>query len=323
MIMSRNYFSMKSFFHGLFVVLITGQAALADGPSAPEQTVVEKETAVENVSVAAPTSSAPEKISKVRREKAKTPNRKIVSTSVKKERRAAPESKFFFEEAKNLLVPNQKYLVKYEDEDSYGRLATNGSSSLTLTFSPDDVEKFRTAVQTIADYRTQMRQRCLGSSARAFTEALDQYLVSLCSFNRRALPLVGDISENNNTFVLLVNRTPLVDAPVLVSRYLQFKKQRFKENMGKFLPMDNQLVAAMVNIANVLKVEISDEEWNKSYGVRDNALELTSLWPREPIFGATERLSDLKEIACIVEAPGGRLKQAKEEASVPRVRAAE
>jgi hypothetical protein len=208
---------------------------------------------------------------------------------------------YLLEEAKNLIVPSQPYVIRFEDEESLGKVAKTETGSLNTNFSPEEVEQFRVAVQTIGDYRTKMRNQCLGSSARLFLQSLDKYLSSLASFNRRALPLVADISENNNSLILVVNRTALVDAPVLVSRYLQFKKQRFKESMGRFLPSDNQLVAAMVTIARQLKVDISDDDWNRSYGLRDNALELVSLWPRELIFEATEKLSEAHETACVID----------------------
>ncbi len=210
------------------------------------------------------------------------------------------QTRFVFDEARNLLVANQKYFIKYEDEESFGRVAATANGSLAATFSPSDVADFQKAVETVGDYRNRMKSHCGGVSTRYFVDALDRYMSSLASFNRRALPLVADISENNNQLILVVNRTALVDAPVLMSRYLQFKKQRFKESMNRFLPSDSELIGSLVSIAKMLKVEVSDEDWNKTYGLRDNALELVSLWPREPIFEATEKLTDAKESACIV-----------------------
>ena len=211
------------------------------------------------------------------------------------------DSRNLFDEAKNLIIPNQKYLLQFEDEESFGRLTSKGKEDTTVVFSDSEVEKFRQAAQTISSYRAQVKQRCSGQSETFLIQALDNYSASLAAFNRRALPLVADISENNNLMILLVNRTTLVDAPVLVSRYLKYKKQRFKENMGRFLTTDNQLVESMVTIADILKSEVSDRDWNKSYAVRDNALEQISLWPRKPIFEATARLSEMRERACVVD----------------------
>lgn len=208
---------------------------------------------------------------------------------------------FLLEEAKNLIVSQQPYRLRFEDEESFGKLSQPDVGTVSTEFSPEDVEQFRTSVQTVGDYRIKVRNQCLGASTRYFLQSLDKYLSSIASFNRRALPLVADISENNSSLVLVVNRAPLVDAPVLVSRYLQFKKQRFKESMNRFLPSDNQLVASMVQIARILKVNLTEDDWNRSYGLRDNALELVSLWPRELIFDATEKLSEAHETACIID----------------------
>jgi hypothetical protein len=208
---------------------------------------------------------------------------------------------FLLEESKNLIVSNQPYRLRFEDEESLGKVSQQNTGTLSVEFSPEDVEQFRTSIQTIGDYRVKLRNQCLGSSTRYFLESIDKYLSSLASFNRRALPLMADISENNSSLVLIVNRAPLVDAPVLISRYLQFKKQRFKEVMNRFLPSDNQLVASMVQVARILKINISEDDWNRSYGLRDNALELVSLWPRELIFDATEKLSEAHETACIID----------------------
>lgn len=215
--------------------------------------------------------------------------------------RVAGEARNLFEEAKNLLVPDQKYLIQFEDEEGFGRPASKGKEDTTIIFSESDVEKYKRAVEVIASYRNQVKQRCSGVSEGYLVQALDNYSVSLSAFNRRALPLVADISENNALMILLVSRTTLVDAPVLVSRYLQFKKQRFKESINRFVTSDTQLVDSMVKIAKILKTELNDSDWNKSYSVRDNALELISLWPRKPIFEATARLSEVKERACVVE----------------------
>jgi hypothetical protein len=217
--------------------------------------------------------------------------------------------RFLYEEARNLLVADQKYLIQFEDEENYGKAAGTGKNSVTTVFASEDVEKFKHAVQNIADYRNQMRNHCATASAHSFMEALDKYAYSLCAFNRRALPLVADISENNSLLRLLVSRTSLKDAPVLISRYLQFKKQRFKDSMDKFVPADKQLVEAMVNVANVLKVELIDEDWNRPYGLRDTSVELVSLWPRENIFEATAKLSESREAACIIRTPNALVQE--------------
>ena len=209
-------------------------------------------------------------------------------------------TKFPYEEAKNLLIADQKYFLKYEDEDTFGRVGASSPSSRNTSFSKAEVEQYRDAVEKIAQYRNNTKNHCLGASNQYFVEALDKYLTSLSSFNRRAIPLVADISSNNNQLVLVVNRTTLTDAPVLISRYLQFKKQRFKETMDKFLPSDSELIAAMVRIGKTLDVSLNDEAWNRTYGIRDNGLELISLWPRETIFQATEKLADAKESVCVV-----------------------
>jgi hypothetical protein len=215
---------------------------------------------------------------------------------------AQTETRFVSEEAKNLLVPDQKYLIRFEDEESLGKVAPNaGKNSLNTSFSSEEVSQFRSAVQYIADYRQHLHSRCLGASNQSFSRALDKYLAGLAAFNRRALPVVADITENNNLLVLIVNRTALIDAPVLISRYLQFKKQRFKENMGRFLAADATLVTSLVNIAKLLHVELSDDEWNKTYVLRDNVLEQNSLWSRDSIFDATDKLASVRETTCVVE----------------------
>ncbi len=210
------------------------------------------------------------------------------------------QTRFVFDEARNLLVPNQKYFIKYEDEETYGRTASTEASSTSTTFSQEQVADFQKAVDTIGEYRNRMKTQCLGNSTRFFIDSLDHYFSSLAAFNRKAIPLVADISSNNNQLMLVVNRTALIDAPVLMSRYLQFKKQRFKETISRFAPSDTQLIKSLVNIAKMLKVEISEDDWNKTYGIRDSALELVSLWPREAIFEASEKLADAKETPCIV-----------------------
>jgi hypothetical protein len=217
------------------------------------------------------------------------------------------------EEAMNLLIPNQKYLIKFEDEENFGKVAPLQSNSSYVEFSQSDVEKYREAVKNIIEYRNFVRQHCSGESSRRFADAMDRYISSLCTFNRKALPLVADITENNSALILIVNRSTLIDAPVLTTRYLQFKKQRFKESMNRFLNNDLQLVADMVTVAKTLKVEISEENWNKSFGVRDNAIESLSQWPREMIFSATEKLNDARESACIFQAKSNVAQQKAED----------
>lgn len=227
------------------------------------------------------------------------------------------------EEAMNLLIPNQKYLIKFEDEENFGKVAPLQSNSSYVEFSQGDVEKYQEAVKNIIEYRNFVRQHCGGESSRRFADALDRYIASLCTFNRKALPLVADITENNSALILIVNRSTLIDAPILTSRYLQFKKQRFKESMNRFLANDLQLVSDMVSVAKMLKVEVSDENWNKSFGVRDNAIETLSQWPREMVFSATEKLTDARESACIFQPKANVAQQKPEEAKAPAAPQAE
>jgi len=227
---------------------------------------------------------------------------------------AVPVTRFLWDEASNLIVPNQKYLLRYQDEDNFGKIASDEKTTVTLSFSEGEVERYREDIRVIADYRNQMKQRCNGSSTQYFVEALDKYLSALASFNRKALPLVADISENNDLMILIVNRTALIDPPILSTRYLQFKKQRFKESMNRFLAQDQQLVKAMVDVARLFKVDITDKDWNRTYGARDNALELVSLWPRDLIFEATEKLTDAKEMACVVQ-PRDKMQASKSPSS--------
>lgn len=206
---------------------------------------------------------------------------------------------FLAEEAVNLLIPNQKYILKFEDEESFGKIQA-ASNSINTVFSPQEVETFQKSIRYITDYRNQMKQRCFGDSSRKMNEALEKYLAGLCQFNRKALAMVADITENNSAMILVINRSTLVDAPVLVSRYFQFKKQRYKENMQRFLKDDNKLVSQMAQVAKIFKVDLTDETWNKTYGLRENGLENISQWPRELVFQATEKLASAKEGACIL-----------------------
>lgn len=206
-----------------------------------------------------------------------------------------------FEEAKNLIVANQPYVLKFEDEENYGKVSETGKTHTDHTFSEEEVETFRKAVDTLGIYRNQLRTRCSGASPKVLITAFDKYLHSVSLFNRKALPLVADIAESNPTMVLVVNRNVLIDAPVLISRYLQFKKQRFKESMNKFTAADQSMIDALISIAATLKVKISDSDWTKSYPVRESGLEMISMWPRETIFEATEKLSDARETVCIVD----------------------
>lgn len=207
-----------------------------------------------------------------------------------------------FAEAKSLLVPRQKYLLKFEDEQSHA-FPSEQLAPLTTSFSEDEVEQFRRSVQFIADYDLSVRNQCQGQSARSLTQSLEKYAEALNAFNRRALPLVGDISENNNLMVLLINRTTLKDAPVLISRFMQFKKQRFKESLDQFVGTDGELIASMVQIAKALKTDISSDDWNRGYAVRENAVELVSMWPRRMIFEASSRLNEPRENTCIAKMP--------------------
>lgn len=206
-----------------------------------------------------------------------------------------------FDEAKNLLVSDQKYVIRFEDEEAFGRLAARNVNTTSYVFSEEDIAQWKTSVGVIADYRNQVRTQCSSLSNRSLTTALDRYLTGLGAFNRRALPIVADITENNSQLILIVNRSLLIDAPILVSRYLQFKKQRFKENMSRFLSADRELVGAMTTVAKILKVELTDDDWNKTYGIREAALESMSLWPRDSIFEATDKLSEARENACVVQ----------------------
>jgi hypothetical protein len=287
---------------GLLVVADSGIEPANDSISdvTPSPSVVPAVLDARSANVVATSSGIVKKIAPKIRNVA-TPRRIISATgNVGRVHAERGDWRFLYDEARNLLVPDQKYLIQYEDEENYGKAAGTGKNSQTVVFSPEDVEKFKKAVQTVADYRNQMRNHCPSPSAASFMQSLDKYANSLCAFNRRALPLVADISENNSLLRLLVSRTSLKDAPVLVSRYLQFKKQRFKDSMDKFVPADRSLVEAMVTIANVLKVELNNEDWNRPYGLRDNSVEVVSLWPRESIFEASAKLTESRESACIV-----------------------
>jgi hypothetical protein len=214
--------------------------------------------------------------------------------------RTLPATPDVYREAGSLLVTNEKYIIKYEDEEGNGRPAQS-VKAITAEFTPQEVTDYGDAVRFIADYRGEVKAHCPTTGSQSLVSVLDQYADMLATFHRRALHYAGDISENNNHLVLVVNRSALKDATVLISRYLQFKKARFQDSMDKFLPADNSLVSNLVTVARVFNVSVGSDDWNRKYSVREAALESISAWPRVKVFDATQALAGSREQVCVVE----------------------
>jgi len=132
-------------------------------------------------------------------------------------------------------------------------------------------------------------------------EALNRYGLALAAAQTRALPIASDISQNLSSLILVVNRTALRDAPILIGRYFQAKKQRYyMDGIEQFAPADSELVNDMLTVARILHVDISDEDKNKSYDLRDDNIEMASVWPRKFILSAAKSLGEAKEPVCVV-----------------------
>jgi hypothetical protein len=274
-----------------FILVVMSASSRGDGTAAPAPSAPAT-PAAPSKAVAAPAKSSARKASR--------PAAK--SSFVAKRESGYTEPYALYREAQNLLVPGQKYILKFEDEENRGQLApTKDAGPQSVVFSSDDVGKYRDAFGEIGEYAKQVREKCSSPSNRLFVQTLDKYADGVASFNRKGLPLVGDISERNDALVLVINRTLLRDAAVLTSRYLNTKRQRFKESLDRFIDADSRLIQAMSTVAKVLRSEVEDEDWKRAFGVRDHSLEMVSMWPRTPIFEATARLNEGQEAVCLAD----------------------
>ncbi len=207
-----------------------------------------------------------------------------------------------YTEGRDLLVADHKYVLQYENEENFGRISASEPNRTQVTFSEGDVESFKEAFTVLLNYRTQMEKSCRSTSNELFKSYLDRYATAVSAFHRDGLPMGSDISTNNDSIVLIVNRTTLKDATILVARYLNSKQSRFKEFIPKYVEADKLLKESFNTIAKVLKVEVSDSDRDRPYSIRENNLETVSKLPRFSIFQAAESLTEGKEGVCIVSA---------------------